>query len=207
MAEAPTPAKEPAPGPLREVQAFVNTRDVEEETDDLASAESATAWLRARDVPLSSPVSEADRERLVEVREALRDLLVTHDGDPADPGSGRRLDRLLAEVRLQPRLSPEGATLIAGGRGVDAYLARLAIAIVEATVAGTWQRLKVCRLSTCRWAFYDHTKNARGTWCSMRVCGTRAKARAYRARRAATQIQLELRPSDPGSRSRTHRPS
>jgi predicted RNA-binding Zn ribbon-like protein len=62
----------------------------------------------------------------------------------------------------------------------------LSSAIVEATIAGTWERLKVCRDDECRWAFYDHSKNARGAWCTMRVCGNRAKARAYRERQRTT---------------------
>ena len=50
---------------------------------------------------------------------------------------------------------------------------------------GTWERFKVCRSDTCRWAFYDHSKNGRSCWCSMRVCGSRQKARTYRARQRA----------------------
>jgi predicted RNA-binding Zn ribbon-like protein len=46
----------------------------------------------------------------------------------------------------------------------------------------TWARLKACRSDTCRWAFYDHSKNRSGHWCSMEVCGARHKAREYRAR-------------------------
>ncbi len=183
--ESTPPAKQPAPGPLEEVQAFVNTRDVERGTDELAGVDPATAWLGSRGAELDGPLPEAERARLVEVREALRDVLETHHGLPADEAAGRRLDRLLGEVQLRARLTPEGATLVPGGRGAEAYLARLAIAVIEATVAGTWQRLKVCRLGTCRWAFYDHTKNGSGAWCSMRACGSRAKARAYRARQAA----------------------
>ncbi|MGA3185357.1 MAG: CGNR zinc finger domain-containing protein [Candidatus Dormibacteria bacterium] len=183
--DTPTPAKQPAPGPLGEVQAFVNSRDEEAGRDDLAGTDSATTWLRGRDVPLGGPISETERQHLVDVREALREVLATHDGHAADPGAGRHLDRLLVDVPLHPRVSAEGVTLVPGGRGVDAYLATLAIAIIEATIVGTWQRLKVCRLTTCRWAFYDHTKNAGGAWCSMRACGSRAKARAYRARRVA----------------------
>ena len=188
--DAPTPAKQPAPGALEEVQAFVNSRDEGSGTDELGDADLATTWLRDRGVELEGPLPEAERGRLVEVREALRDVLATHHGLPADRAAGQRLDRLLGEVRLHARLSPEGATLAPGGRGAEAYLARLAIAIIEATVAGTWHRLKVCRLSTCRWAFYDHTKNARGAWCSMRVCGSRAKARAYRARQVAARTPM-----------------
>jgi predicted RNA-binding Zn ribbon-like protein len=60
------------------------------------------------------------------------------------------------------------------------------LAIVhEAIGKGHWERLKACREHTCEWAFYDHTKNRSGAWCNMQVCGNRAKARAYRERRAA----------------------
>jgi len=63
----------------------------------------------------------------------------------------------------------------------------ISTAIVEATLLDTWERLKVCRSDGCRWAFYDRSKNGRSCWCSMRVCGSREKARTYRARqRAAT---------------------
>ncbi|MGA8016966.1 MAG: CGNR zinc finger domain-containing protein [Candidatus Dormiibacterota bacterium] len=177
-------AKQPAPGRLAEVQAFLNTRDVGEGSDDLATTASTRDWLRRHGTDLAGPISDSQRQRLVGVREALRELLTSHHGDLVAAEVGAGLDRMLAGIRLEPRLTAEGATLVPLGRGVDAYLGQLAAAILEATVAGTWQRLKVCRLDNCRWAFYDHTKNARGAWCSMRVCGTRAKARAYRARRA-----------------------
>ena len=48
--------------------------------------------------------------------------------------------------------------------------------------AGTWLRLKACRNYTCRWAFYDHSKNRSGHWCTMSVCGNRQKSRGYRQR-------------------------
>jgi predicted RNA-binding Zn ribbon-like protein len=47
---------------------------------------------------------------------------------------------------------------------------------------GTWDRMKACRADDCEWAFYDSSRNRSGTWCSMEVCGNRAKARAFRAR-------------------------
>jgi len=55
----------------------------------------------------------------------------------------------------------------------------------ESMVAGTWSRLKVCPADDCQWAFYDHSKNRSGTWCSMKVCGNRAKVRRYRERRSS----------------------
>ena len=52
-----------------------------------------------------------------------------------------------------------------------------------ALVVGAWPRLKACRETTCRWAFYDASKNRSSIWCSMAVCGSRAKARTYRRRK------------------------
>ena len=47
---------------------------------------------------------------------------------------------------------------------------------------GAWERLKTCANGRCGWAFYDRSKNRSGRWCSMDVCGNRAKTRAYRSR-------------------------
>jgi predicted RNA-binding Zn ribbon-like protein len=66
--------------------------------------------------------------------------------------------------------------------GAAGALGRLLVIVQTAIAAGTWQRLKACREHSCEWAFYDHTKNRSGAWCTMDVCGNRAKARAYRER-------------------------
>ncbi len=62
--------------------------------------------------------------------------------------------------------------------------ARLLVAAVGAASEGTWRRLKACRNEGCRWAFYDGSKNRSGSWCTMDVCGSRAKMRAYRRRKS-----------------------
>ena len=53
----------------------------------------------------------------------------------------------------------------------------------SAQAQGTWARLKACSADSCRWAFYDFSRNHSRTWCTMAECGNRAKARAYRARK------------------------
>ena len=174
----------PAPGDLSVVQAFVNSADIEAGQDALGDVDSASSWLRANDGGERTPLDEAERRRLVEVREALRDVLSGHTGEEATLAAGR-LTEMLSGAVLRPVITVHGAELVPACPGVDTFLATLGSAIVEATVAGTWDRLKVCRDDTCRWAFYDHSKNGRGAWCTMRVCGNRAKARAYRERRRA----------------------
>jgi predicted RNA-binding Zn ribbon-like protein len=55
-------------------------------------------------------------------------------------------------------------------------------AVAAAMADGSWSRLKACRRHACRWAFYDHSRNRSGTWCSMAVCGNRVKVADYRRR-------------------------
>ena len=72
--------------------------------------------------------------------------------------------------------------------GSDGALGRLLTIVHEAEHEGTWPRLKACPWHTCHWAFYDNTKNASGVWCTMEVCGNRAKAKAYRERQARSGV-------------------
>jgi predicted RNA-binding Zn ribbon-like protein len=46
-------------------------------------------------------------------------------------------------------------------------------------------RLKECAGHECGWLFVDRSKNGKRRWCEMEVCGNRAKARRFHARRAA----------------------
>lgn len=43
-------------------------------------------------------------------------------------------------------------------------------------------RLRSCANSHCRWVFYDGTRSGTRRWCTMAVCGNRAKLRRYRQR-------------------------
>ncbi len=173
--------RRPAPGTLALVEQFINSRHMPDGDDQLATPDRAAGWLRFQGTEAAT-LSDKDLRRLTATRKSLRDLLEAHTGENVDPGVAVRLQRLLGGAALRPMLSAHGLSLIAGAKGVDGFLGRLSAAIIEATLTGTWERLKVCRCDTCRWAFYDHSKNGRGAWCSMRTCGTREKARAYRAR-------------------------
>jgi predicted RNA-binding Zn ribbon-like protein len=46
------------------------------------------------------------------------------------------------------------------------------------------ERLRICAADECAVRFYDRSPGGRRRWCSMALCGNRAKARAYRARAA-----------------------
>jgi predicted RNA-binding Zn ribbon-like protein len=80
-------------------------------------------------------------------------------------------------------VDPAGQIVVVpAGAGSRAALTRLLMIGAEAATAGTWARLKVCSADDCQWAFYDRSPTHSGCWCSMQICGSRAKSRAYRSR-------------------------
>jgi predicted RNA-binding Zn ribbon-like protein len=183
----PAQAKE-APGELALVRAFVNSLDLDEGTDALADAAALGAWLAARGLLKKGATARpADVRRATDLREALRELLLSNnDGRPVPPAAARALDDVAARAHLRLRVGAGGsARLEAEGDGVDGALGRLLVIVYRAMEGGTWPRLKACRNDTCRWAFFDHSKNRSGHWCSMEVCGSQHKARTYRQRRRA----------------------
>src|SRR4029077_15867959 len=182
-----TVPRTPAPGSLALVQKFINSTEMPDGVDELRTPRLAASWLRDT-IEIDLTVSEKDRERLIATRELLRDLLEAHTGENVDPAVSVRLEKLLGDAPLRPVLTAEGATLPVNCRGIDSFLGMISTAIVEATLLGTWPRLKVCRSDSCRWAYFDHSKNGRSCWCSMRSCGSREKARTYRVKQRAGSV-------------------
>ncbi len=181
------PTDQTAPAELELVREFVNTRDIEDRTDELETASGALDWLVAHTLAdAETSLDEADRLRLVEVREALRALLLANNlGEPAPPEALAALNEQSAEAAIVLRFGVDGAALVTRCGGVDSAIGRL-LAIVHSSMAErTWPRLKACPAEDCHWAFYDHSRNRSGTWCEMGECGNRAKARRFRERHRA----------------------
>ena len=180
----------PAPGALELVRGFVNTVDLEAGSDQLGDPAALSAWLADRGLGgAGERLGPADLERALELREALRALLAANAGHGLDRDAVGVLDRVTGRSRLTVRFDAEGlAALEPEGSGLDEAVGRLLATVHTAMVDGTWSRLKACANDTCRWAFYDRSKNRSGRWCTMQACGNTLKARAYR-RRLATRDQ------------------
>jgi predicted RNA-binding Zn ribbon-like protein len=176
-----------APGALEQVRRFVNTRQIGHGTERLSDPAALSGWLTGQGLaPAGLRATPTDLAHALELREALRAVLSAHTGgEPVPPAAARVLDEASRRARLALRFSDDGeAALVSEGPGVSGALGRLLAAVHGAITDGTWVRLKACREADCEWAFYDHTKNRSGAWCSMEGCGNRAKARAYRERHA-----------------------
>ena len=176
-----------APGNLELVRQFVNTLDKDTGEDLLSTPRELRGWLADHDLlPGKTKLGDADLRRAVELRESLRGLLLANNGDDVRRSDIETLDQAAASAELTVRFRDDGGAELEPCRsGLDAAVGRLAAIVFEARVDRRWPRLKACPADDCGWAFYDHSRNRSGTWCTMAVCGNRSKVRAYRNRATA----------------------
>lgn len=181
----------PAPGELDLVRRLVNTADLESGEDELSDPDALAGWLREQGLAGAEEAFDGeDLERVVAFREAVRRLLLSHNGGELDREAVATLDAVARDARVEVGFGVDGIPQLEPcGRGADAVLGRLLAAIARAEAEGTWARLKTCPASDCMWAFYDHSRNHSRTWCTMSVCGNRAKARSYRRRARFAQAE------------------
>ncbi|MCZ0209848.1 CGNR zinc finger domain-containing protein [Streptomyces achromogenes] len=160
-----------APGGLALIETLVNTLDIQAGTDALDTPE-----VRVRLGITGDGVAGAR-----ELRESLRAALLAHAGHPPHRAV-TPLGTLLARAPLYVAVDERDGAARLAPADTSPLLSRVAAAVAEALVAGTWTRLKACESRTCHWAYYDRSPAGRGRWCSMQVCGARAKMRRYRAK-------------------------
>ena len=189
----PAPGVGQAPRKLATLQAFVNTLDLEEGTDQLGSPAALASWLAG--AGLAAPdaaASQAELDQAITLREALRGVLRSHVSHPPAADAGEPASRLRSiAARLPAGIAVDShgqITAVPAGTGTAAALTRILLIAAEAATLGTWTRLKACSADDCQWAFYDRSPARTGCWCSMQICGARSKSRAYR-RRAAAQAK------------------
>ncbi|MFD4789863.1 CGNR zinc finger domain-containing protein [Streptomyces sp. NPDC058459] len=160
-----------APGSLALVESLVNTLDIESGRDALDTEEGRAA--------LGIGAGELDIARAL--RESLRAVLLAHAGHPPH-ATVTPLGELLAHAPLLVVVDDTDGSAALAPADTGPLPSRIAAAVAGALADGTWQRLKACEAPDCHWAYYDRSPAGRGRWCSMRVCGARAKMRRYRAK-------------------------
>ncbi|AJE41006.1 CGNR zinc finger domain-containing protein [Streptomyces nodosus] len=161
----------PAPGGLALVEALVNTVDLETGADRLDTPEGRAEF----------GVDEGELADVRALRESLRAVCLAHAGHPPHRAV-TPLGELLAGAPLYVAVDARDGSAALAPAQDGPLLSRVAAAVAEALTAGTWLRLKACELPECHWAYYDRSPAGKGRWCSMSVCGARAKMRRYRAK-------------------------
>jgi predicted RNA-binding Zn ribbon-like protein len=169
------------------VQRFVNTVDFENGIEELTSPRTLGQALEEIGVPAGVPLDQADLDRALRVREALRALLLGNNGVEVERPTLETLEDAARRGRLSVEFDDDGhAELVPGVSGLDGALGRIVGVVHTAMADGSWPRLKACPRHICRWVFYDRSKNQNSRWCSMSVCGNRIKTAKYRGRAAGS---------------------
>ena len=176
---------EVVPDELALVTDLLNTKEADDDIEELAEPADLARWFAARGLlDEGEAVTQAELERTIELREALRSYVRDHHGSGVAPRALRTINANAEMLPYRLTFGEDGAvSFVPAASGVDAALAEVLAGIPIALSTGSWNRLKVCADDACQWAFYDGSKNRSKRWCSMRSCGNKNKTRAYRERK------------------------
>jgi predicted RNA-binding Zn ribbon-like protein len=149
-----------------------------------ASAPTATAPASAPTATAPAAATAAEYRLALDLRAGLRSLALANNGVPVAELDLAAIRRVLAKLPLVIDPAADGSILSPyRDAPVTAALSRLAAGYAAARAAGLWHRLRRCPADDCAWAFWDSSAKGTRRWCTMRVCGNRAKARTFARRR------------------------
>ena len=146
--------------------------------------------LRAQALP-----GELDKvaEQTRNLREWFRTFVREHKGNPLKPQAlaeleplNRLLERDEGFGRVVARQTDEGEVFefrpMRKWRSPEALLPPVGEAFGRFVCTEDFSNVKACEGPSCTLLFADHTRGHRRRWCSMALCGNRAKQAAHRAR-------------------------
>jgi predicted RNA-binding Zn ribbon-like protein len=156
---------------------LLNTRWMSSEglQDLLSDVDGAQCWLETNGLADKCDADEKVRKALVATREAILAVVEHRSTDDLNAVLDRgRIRRTLTESGPQ-ELADVPAEWLAPWLAADNLLSLL---------GESPDRIKQCAHEHCVLWFYDTSKNGARRWCSMALCGNRAKAaRHYAATR------------------------
>jgi predicted RNA-binding Zn ribbon-like protein len=177
---------------------------VDEPVDWVSDGEGLLAWLeQAGLVPanvlaqLRATTTENELDavaaRARELREWFRGFVRARKGQPltaADLDALEPLNRLLARDERHEAIvagAPGDASALAlrpsrRWTSPDALLLPIAEAMARLVCEEDFTHVKACEGPRCTLLFADHTRGHARRWCSMALCGNRAKVAAHRKR-------------------------
>jgi predicted RNA-binding Zn ribbon-like protein len=171
--------------------------------DWLRNGEGLLGWLRQADLAPADALEEiraralpgeldhvADQARTL--REWFRGFVIERKGRPLaarDLAALAPLNRLLEREEAFSRIVAEPAKKPALGvrrlrrwRTPEALLLPVGEALAQFVCTEDFTHVKACEGPACTLLFADHTRGHQRRWCSMALCGNRAKQAAHRER-------------------------
>lgn len=169
-------------------------RDGRDLIDWLEQADAIAANVAARFRTVENRRAlDAVAEKAREFREWLRGFVIRHMGKPLTASAVKALgplNDLLAANTNYPTVDAAGGGQALRLRHVRRWerpgelLQPVAEAAADLICSVDFRLIRGCDGSVCSLLFLDRTKAHGRRWCSMAVCGNRAKVAAHRARRS-----------------------
>lgn len=172
--------------------------------DWIANGDGLMDWLNQanyvpadvlKEIKAAAKPGELDKvaEEARRLREWCRGFVRKHMGKPLKPEALRELDplnRLLARdesfSRIHHRRDESGIHLEFNRTrhwlSVESLLLPIGEQLAQFICEENFSDIKACEGETCTLMFADHTRRRARRWCSMAICGNRAKQAAHRER-------------------------
>ena len=124
----------------------------------------------------------------IELREAIyRIFEAVADGRAPEAADVDALNAVLAGALARARIVPAEDGFEWGWAddptALDRMLWPVARSAADLLASDELATVRVCPGGGCRWLFADQSRNGIRRWCDMKVCGNRAKARRFQARK------------------------
>jgi len=189
---------------------FINSiaTPVDRPVDWIADGDGLLRWLAQAKLVPSDMLAElkagaipgelddvADQAR--DLREWFRGFVRKHKGRPLTPRAQKELEplnRLLERDQAFSRIVTHRQTDGEGGhdgfalertrrwRSAESLLLPIGEAMAKVVCEESFSDIKACEGPACTLMFADHTRARARRWCSMAICGNRAKQAAHRNR-------------------------
>ncbi|NBB55936.1 hypothetical protein GU930_12535 [Pantoea vagans] len=172
---------------------FINTvAIVEGQSHDFwQTDQDVEAWLHQTGLAPDAPAPQHEPGALLEaarqLRQIIRDNVQQHKaGEGVD---FQTLNAWLGEATSHLQMTGEPGALkirrVYAGQSVMQRLGQIAEQAAMLLSQGDFSRVRGCEHPACTLWFYDRTKAHRRRWCSMALCGNRAKVARFRAVKSA----------------------
>lgn len=173
--------------------------------DWIADGDGLIAWLREAGLVPEDRLDEIVRQAMPgeldriadqgrDLREWFRSFVRAHGGAPLGTDA---IDGLAPLNRLLERDEAYGRVVVRDVHGSrhlafetarrwrspETLLIPIAEALARVVVEEDFTQIKACEGHNCTLVFADHTRGRARRWCSMAVCGNRAKVLAHRERK------------------------
>ncbi len=182
---------EEPPAAARMLIGFVNSVEWQTDEESWDTPRALEAWFGERVGEVARELTEDDLVLARALREGLREVLLAHAGHEPLAASITALNALLVQVPLRLRFDEDGGVRISPADG--SFLAPVLVAVDELRSDGGWERLKACSRDSCRWAYWDASRNRSSRWCTMAGCGNYVKMRRRNSSDAAASDVLATR--------------